>query len=236
MEVTSVSAPPSAGSATPGSPLYSDVVRGSEEPQEAPGSPASSCPLCRRRNWSQVEGDMWRLEHWLEHSSATLSQLLRAGVPTSIEQLEEVIQDHREFLLDLDSHKSVAMSINVVGSHLAEHASSPSRAEAMETRLASVNGQWDAVCEQATLWQTRLQTALLENGEFHETILELQQWLDATTATVREAEPVDLRVARAVLHAKYHKFLELLKDLHRCEPRVVSLQEAADQLELQSES
>ena len=24
------------------------------------------------------------------------------------------------------------------------------------------NGQWDSVCEQATLWQTRLQTALLE--------------------------------------------------------------------------
>ena len=44
---------------------------------------------------------MWRLEHWLEHSSATLSQLLRAGVPTSIEQLEEVIQDHREFLLQV---------------------------------------------------------------------------------------------------------------------------------------
>ena len=65
-------------------------------------------------------------------------------------------------MLQLDSHKSVAMSINVVGSHLAEHAASPSRAEAMESRLAGVNGQWDAVCEQATLWQTRLQTALLE--------------------------------------------------------------------------
>ena len=65
-------------------------------------------------------------------------------------------------LFQLDSHKSVAMSINVVGSHLAEHAASPSRAEAMESRLAAVNGQWDAVCEQATLWQTRLQTALLE--------------------------------------------------------------------------
>ena len=59
-------------------------------------------------------------------------------------------------LFQLDSHKSVAMSINVVGSHLAEHAASPSRAEAMESRLAAVNGQWDAVCEQATLWQTRL--------------------------------------------------------------------------------
>ena len=39
----------------PGLPLYSEVVRGSEEPPEAPGSPASSCPLCRRRNWSQVD-------------------------------------------------------------------------------------------------------------------------------------------------------------------------------------
>ena len=58
-------------------------------------------------------------------------------------------------------------------------------------------------------------------------------WGGATTATIREAEPVDLRVARSVLQTKYHKFLELLKDLHRCEPRVVSLQEAADQLELQ---
>ena len=81
--------------------------------------------------------------------------------------------------------------------------------------------------------QIDLQTALLENGEFHQTILELQQWLDDTTATIREAEPVDLRVSRTVLEGKYNKFLELLKDLHRCEPRVVSLQEAADQLELQ---
>ena len=114
----SISPPATAGPAAPGSPLYSEVVRGSEEPPEAPGSPASSCPLCRRRNWNQVgysfivqqtsfnscfqvEGDMWRLEHWLEHSSATLSQLLRAGVPTSIEHLEEVIQDHREFLLQV---------------------------------------------------------------------------------------------------------------------------------------
>merc|ERR1719336_796394 len=199
-------------------------------------SPGTTCPLCRRRNWRQLEGDLWRLERWLDHAERQLAQHLRNGVPQSIEQLEEVIQDHREFLLDLDSHKSVAMSINVVGCHLAEHSPTQSKADGMRQRLADINEKWDAVCEQATLWQTRLQTALLENGEFHQTILELQQWLDATTATIREAEPVDLRVARAVLHAKYHKFLELLKDLHRCEPRVVSLQEAADQLELQSES
>ena len=83
-------------------------------------------------------------------------------MPSRIEQLEEVIQDHREFLLNLDSHKSVAMSINVVGSHLADHSPNQSKADGMRERLAKVNEKWDGVCEQATLWQTRLQTSLLE--------------------------------------------------------------------------
>merc|ERR1719336_3841005 len=213
-----------------------NVLSYSEAVKSGSVSPGTTCPLCRRKNWRQLEGDLWRLERWLEHAGRQLAQHLRNGVPRSIEQLEEVIQDHREFLLDLDSHKSVAISINVVGSHLAEHSPTESKAEGLRQRLAAINESWDGVCEQATLWQTRLQTALMENGEFHQTILELQQWLDATTATIREAEPVDLRVSQAVLEGKYNKFLELLRDLHRCEPRVVSLQEAADQLELQSDS
>ena len=61
-------------------------------------------------------------------------------------------------------------------------------------------------------------------------------WLDATTAKVREAEPVDLGVERSALEAKHGQLVELARDLARCEPRVVSLQEAADQLELQAES
>jgi len=216
---------------------YSEALKsGSVDEKSGSVSPGSTCPLCRRRNWKQLEGDLWRLERWLEHAGGSLALLLRNGVPGSIEQLEEVIQDHREFLLDLDSHKSVAMSINVVGCHLAEHTPTQSKAEAMRTRLATVNEKWDHVCEQATLWQTRLQTALLENGEFHQTIQELLQWLEATTATIKEAEPVDLSVSKAVLQTKYNKFLELQKDLQRCEPRVVSLQEAADQLELQADS
>jgi len=216
---------------------YSEALKsGSVDEKSGSVSPGSTCPLCRRRNWKQLEGDLWRLERWLEHAGGSLALLLRNGVPGSIEQLEEVIQDHREFLLDLDSHKSVAMSINVVGCHLAEHTPTQSKADAMRTRLATVNEKWDHVCEQATLWQTRLQTALLENGEFHQTIQELLQWLEATTATIKEAEPVDLSVSKTVLQTKYNKFLELQKDLQRCEPRVVSLQEAADQLELQADS
>lgn len=47
---------------------------------------------------------------------------------------------------------------------------------------------------------------------------------------------MDLRVERAVLETKHRQLVELARDLARCEPRVVSLQEAADQLELQADS
>jgi len=119
---------------------------------------------------------------------------------------------------------------------LTEHAASEERAEAMNERLAKVNSDWDAVCEQATEWQTILQKALLENSEFHATIAELLNWLEKTTSTVRESEPIDLTQPRELLLEKYSRFCDLKSDLHRCEPRVVSLQEAADQLELQADS
>ena len=41
------------------------------------GSPVSdSCPLCRRRDWRQLEGDIWRLDSWLTHAAHQLDILL----------------------------------------------------------------------------------------------------------------------------------------------------------------
>lgn len=52
------------------------------------------CPLCSEQNWSQFENDMWRLEHWIQSTEAKLS--VQPMVPPSkIEQLEDVIQEHR---------------------------------------------------------------------------------------------------------------------------------------------
>jgi len=59
--------------------------------------------------------------------------------------------------------------------------------------------------------------------------------LDATTSAIRSSEPVDLSAETDILRSKREKFLRLRTDLERCEPRIVSLQEAADQLELQTE-
>ena len=78
-------------------------------------------------------------------------------------------------------------------------------------------------------------SSIFQNSEFHRTIEELTRWLEATTQTIRTSEPVDLSVDHAILEAKHDKFLQLHADLLRCEPRIVSLQEAADQLEPEEE-
>lgn len=75
--------------------------------------------------------------------------------------------------------------------------------------------------------------SIFQNVEFHKTIDELTAWLETQTNTIRTSEPVDLRVDQSVLESKLKKFQDLHADLLRCEPRIVSLQETADQLELQ---
>ena len=56
-------------------------------------SPAESrCPMCSRHNWHQLDQEMWRMERWLEYSSATLDAFEGVEPPTTIEQLEDAIQ------------------------------------------------------------------------------------------------------------------------------------------------
>lgn len=70
----------------------------------------------------------------------------------------------QELSLDLDSHKSIIMSLNVVVNHVADYAGPNEKraADKLRTRLASANNRWEAVCKSAGRTQSRLQAALME--------------------------------------------------------------------------
>ncbi|KAF6210750.1 hypothetical protein GE061_013860 [Apolygus lucorum] len=188
-----------------------------------------SCPICSRRNWHQLETDLWRLEQCVQFAEGTLSSQ-PSSLPTSLEPLEIIIQDQRELLQTLDSHRSILLSMNDVGIHLAEHSDGDEKANDFRGRLAVLNQRWDIICESAASSQARLQTALIQNEEFHETINELTEWLERTEVNIRQSEPIDLNESRDVIETKYEKFKDLKVELERCEPRIVSLEEAARQV------
>ncbi|CAG9785834.1 unnamed protein product [Diatraea saccharalis] len=187
-----------------------------------------TCPLCSERNWKQLDNDLWRLEQWLQFAEAT--EAARTDPPEQYDALEDVIQDHREFLLDLDSHKSIVVSLNVVGAHVAAHAADAGAAERVRGRLARANRRWDRACSRAAAQQRRLQRALVHNTQFHDIVVELVSRLSNAERSVRAREPLRLSRPADALQRDFRRFSELRDELAAAEPRVLALHDAAQLL------
>ena len=75
--------------------------------------------------------------------------------------------------MELDSHKALMMSINIIGGHLTEHSCNEEKSQRTTLRIEAINEEWDSTCEKATQWQTTLQTALMQVRTKFEYIFEI---------------------------------------------------------------
>lgn len=100
------------------------------------------------------------MEQWIQYAEAI--QNSRPSLPSRIEALEDIIQDHKELIIDLDSHKSIVVALNIVGDHLADHVDDVEKARILRQRLKGLNTRWDKICGRASQWQKKLQKALIE--------------------------------------------------------------------------
>ena len=85
-------------------PHFSQIPAAGVEPSAAPSSTESRCPMCSEQNWHQLDQEMWRMERWLEYSTATLNAFQDVEPPTTIERLEDAIQVRLEPIHFLSFH------------------------------------------------------------------------------------------------------------------------------------
>ncbi|XP_046443833.1 dystonin-like [Daphnia pulex] len=173
--------------------------------------------------------------HWKIPSKT--SEYVRITITCSVEFcVIEPLGILQELSLDLDSHKNIVMSLNIVVNHVVEHAVTADQraADRLRSRLAAANSRWDDVCKSAARIQARLQSSLMQNEEYHRTIRDLVTWLERTETDIQGAEPIDLTVGTKQLKAQLTKFQDLYAQLSQFEPRVTSMREIADQVFAQS--
>ena len=151
---------------------YKDVVRscGEKLREASPSKKAVLCPVCSPQQRGVWDSTLWRLQQWLQHSEGSLKQAMRRRPPVDFEELEVAVLRHRELLLDLDSHRSLVLSLQSVLQHLNSHGEEEVKdatdLSQLRERLQDSINWWRRICHNAALWQARLQLALIEVSYF----------------------------------------------------------------------
>jgi nesprin-1 len=204
-----------------------------------------NCIYCTTLDWQAADNDLWRLDQWLQYADKTQQTYdFQALSNYSIEQLEDIIQDHREFLLDLDSHKMILASLSTISEHLLLHQRKKvEQIPHFREKLEKCAAKWDSVCGEETAWQLQLHKNLLSNDEFYNIIDDQTKWLRESELKIRQLYPSELtqevnmenhppldNCQRQLYETKLKHLQDMRQEMDQCEPRILNLQAVAKQL------
>ncbi|XP_063958479.1 nesprin-1-like [Lytechinus pictus] len=177
------------------------------------------------QTWQQYDNDLNNLTAWLDQAEATLASQANGG---DIADLEDMIRMFRDFMLGLNARRTIAYSINLCSQQFVDP--DTPQGQELSYRLQVMNRRWEGVCAKAADWQKKLQMAIVQCEEFHQTTKDLETRLNEIDEIMTETEPIDLNADPEILNNQYRIFASFKRELEEMIPRVSSLKDTADQL------
>ncbi|XP_071479137.1 nesprin-1-like [Diadema antillarum] len=177
------------------------------------------------QTWQQYDNDLNNLNAWLDKAEATLNSQASGG---DVGDLEDMIRLFRDFMLALNARRTIAYSINLCSQQFVDP--DTPQGQELSYRLQVMNRRWEGVCAKAADWQKRLQMAIVQCEEFHQTTKDLEMRLAQMESDMNDNEPIDLDADADTLNNQYRVFAGFRRELEAMIPRVTSLKDTADQL------
>uniref|UniRef100_A0A8L0DNW4 Spectrin repeat containing, nuclear envelope 2b n=1 Tax=Oncorhynchus mykiss TaxID=8022 RepID=A0A8L0DNW4_ONCMY len=175
---------------------------------------ALSDELCIKQDlqqWQKLNSDLNEITSWMGHVLPELERLQRLAPATSIRDMEGNIRRLKEMQKTFNSYKSLMISINLSGQDF--QCGDSAELQELQEGLRTANHSWTQACAGLESWEERLQSALMQCQEFHETLHSMLLWLARSEST---------------------HYAALEEELHGRQRQVSSLQEISSQLLLEA--
>ncbi|XP_030855588.1 nesprin-1 isoform X2 [Strongylocentrotus purpuratus] len=177
------------------------------------------------QTWQQYDNDLNNLTMWLDQAETTLSSQDNSG---DIGDLEGIIRMYTDFMLGLSARRTIAYSVNLCSQQFVDP--DTPQGQELSYRLQVMNRRWEGVCAKAADWQKKLQMAIVQCEEFHQTTKDLESRLNEIETIMTENEPIDFNADPEILNNQYRIFASFRQELEEMIPRMSSLKDTADQL------
>uniref|UniRef100_A0A8K9Y6R8 Spectrin repeat containing, nuclear envelope 2b n=1 Tax=Oncorhynchus mykiss TaxID=8022 RepID=A0A8K9Y6R8_ONCMY len=200
---------------------------------------ALSDELCIKQDlqqWQKLNSDLNEITSWMGHVLPELERLQRLAPATSIRDMEGNIRRLKEMQKTFNSYKSLMISINLSGQDF--QCGDSAELQELQEGLRTANHSWTQACAGLESWEERLQSALMQCQEFHETLHSMLLWL-ARSESTHYAVNIHDRFAQHSVLLEHRDTLMVRKgaleeELHGRQRQVSSLQEISSQLLLEA--